>query len=900
MNNYFGGAAVADEHSVYLRRAYLNHLYERVSRLEFSGAELQAEQGGRATFTLDQVYTALLTEEVASAEGVVSEDFNFEGTIVFTEEDDLSTLRQRAGRIRTPRARSAVEQINRHRCLVLLGAPGSGKSSFVNFVTLCLAGELLGDRPAHVARLRAPLPREEKEEEQEQSDAQPWEHGALIPVRIVLRNFVASGLPPAKQRATADDLWRFIESELRESSLGKFAQPLKEELQKHGGLILLDGLDEVPEAEARRSQIKEVVEDFVDAFGLCRFVVTSRTYAYQNEAWMLDGFAARVLAPFNPAQINAFVERWYTRFAAIRDLSLADAEGRALLLKEAIAHNDRLQPLATQPLLLTLMANLHAYRGGSLPERREQLYAAAVELLLDWWERQRVVYEGEQVRVAQPSLLEYLKIGKDRMVAALSELAFSVHRDNPDPAKRAVMRQADVIDALFNASTDSSIRHGQLIEYLSQRAGLLSPEGNRIFSFPHRTFQEYLAARHLTGGSYPDEVAELARTDPGRWREVLLLAGAHAATGTESPIWELVDALCFRPPGAPGYGVADDWGAHLAGQVLSENADLTQIRTRNQPKLERVRQGLVYVLEKSQLPALERAHAGRSLARLGDPRTYVMTVAGMHFCLIPAGAFLRVDAKKQKAEEIGPEEINYDYWMGRFPVSNAQYGEFIAAGGYANREFWAKAIEAGYWDKGKFKGRWDSEARVAPVAVGAPYDLPNHPVVGMTWYEACAFCDWLTGHLRKQHRLANNLIVTLPLEAEWAKAACGGLDTPPHVVQANELLDTWQPIEKRVKPLSGQRYPWGELFNADKANTSESEINSTSVLGCFAGGASGCGVEEMSGTVWEWLLQEPGAIAGGAYYSDSENTTSSARVDFNPSDWFNDFGFRCVVVPSSR
>ena len=95
---------------------------------------------------------------------------------------------------RTARRLSALDVLNAERKLVLLGGPGSGKSTFVNFVALCLAGELLGVADPNLATLTAPLPEEEGVREEEQP--QPWDHGALLPVQVVLRDFAAN-LPPA-------------------------------------------------------------------------------------------------------------------------------------------------------------------------------------------------------------------------------------------------------------------------------------------------------------------------------------------------------------------------------------------------------------------------------------------------------------------------------------------------------------------------------------------------------------------------------------------------------------------------------------------------------------------------------------------------------------------------------
>jgi hypothetical protein len=88
----------------------------------------------------------------------------------------------------------------------LLGDPGSGKSTFVNFVALCLAGEWLGDAHANLSLLTTPLPKDDGEDEEQ---PQPWDHETILPVRVVLRDLAASSLPPAGQQATVNHFWNF-------------------------------------------------------------------------------------------------------------------------------------------------------------------------------------------------------------------------------------------------------------------------------------------------------------------------------------------------------------------------------------------------------------------------------------------------------------------------------------------------------------------------------------------------------------------------------------------------------------------------------------------------------------------------------------------------------------------
>jgi predicted NACHT family NTPase len=390
-----------------------------------------------------------------------------------------------------------------------------------------------------------------------------------------------------------DSLWRFITAELPET-LRPFERSLCQHLLRTGGLLLLDGLDEVPEADQRRVQVKTAVEQFAASFPKVRVLVTSRTYAYQRQDWKLRGFAEAVLAPFSTAQMYCFVEHWYAYVGQAHRLSPDDAQGRATLLKRTIAHTPRLKELATRPLLLTLMASLHAWRGGTLPEQREALYADAVDLLLDQWESQKVrrLPDGTYGLI-QPSLAEWLRVDQQGMRQVLNRLAFEAHRDQPSLVGTADIAETKLVPALLALAPhpDPDRRPERLIEYLRDRAGLLEPRGVGVYTFPHRTFQEYLASCYLTDVNFPDDLAALLRAEPNRWREVTLLAGAKAVRGTAAA-WTLAEALCFEaPPNQPLPENAGYWTALLAAQVLIENKNLGQVAKRNRPKVECIRTG---------------------------------------------------------------------------------------------------------------------------------------------------------------------------------------------------------------------------------------------------------------------------------------------------------------------
>ncbi|MCP5086179.1 MAG: SUMF1/EgtB/PvdO family nonheme iron enzyme [Rhodobacteraceae bacterium] len=885
-----------------LRRAYLSRLLDERNQLLLAGIDPKAATEAGDQLELSAVYTALLTKS--------------------SEEKQLELekmARATAAGERQARRLSALEQLNTHRQLVLLGDPGSGKSTFVNFVTACLAGELLQHPRLGLTLLTTPLPPTEEESRQQNEEPdpvpQPWEHGALLPVPIVLRDLAARNLPHAGQKATAAHLWRFLQAELKAAALSEYAPLLKKELLEQGGIFLFDGLDEVPTADDHRLHIKQLVNDVATTYPRCRVLVTSRTYAYQKQNWRLPDFADTILAPFSQGQIKWFVDRWYTHISGARHLNAQDAQGQAALLKQAIFSNKRLYALAEKPLLLTLMSSLHAWRGGSLPEKREQLYADSVDLLLDAWETRRIVRDADgKVVIIQPSLEQWLQADRDKVRGLLNRLAYEAHSKQTDLVGTADIAEDDLVLGLLNLSEEKTLQPKQLMEFLSNRAGLLLPRGVKVYTFPHRTFQEYLAACHLTGSSYPGEVAELARQDPNRWREVALLAGAKAAAGSAYALWGLVQELCHEAPGA---GEAEAyWGAHLAGQFLVETADLTQLTTAQAGHLTRLRAWLVQVLTAPVLPAIERALAGRHLAQLGDPRPEATDVDSMQFCLVPSGPFWLGEGDEARQVDF----LDAAYWLGRYPVTHAQFMTFVQEDGYAQKAWWAEAIAAGVWKDGAYTGF--GAPRTRPANYGLRFRLANLPVVGVSWYEALAFTRWLTIRWQESGWLPTNWQVTLPSEAEWEKAARGGLSIPERpFIQPIQHTFT-QPPQLTTQPNLHPRraYTWLKTdLTPEMANYRTSEINQTNSVGAYQKSASVVGCEEMLGNVYEWTrsLQKDypynpkdgrenlqrgeydwTVMRGYGWSAEGDSVRCGARYRNYPNYGYNsDSGFRVVLSP---
>jgi len=892
-------------------QTYLEWLYQQCASVSLAGIDRKAaSQQGEARLNLDDIYTALLT------------------TAIQQEQEQKGRERDEAfSRLLSERREqrlSAVAQLNAHERLVLLGGPGSGKSTFVNFAVMCMAGEWLRrgaaneEHYAALSQLTEPLPQQETNEKEQEAQRQPWDHGALIPVRLILRDFAAwRGLPPTGESLTVEHFWEFMRTQFRNASQEPCLPALRRHLVKEGGLLLFDGLDEVPEAEQRRKQIIQLVECCAGEFCRCRIVVTSRTYAYQEQQWGLKGFHVAELAPFTEAQIAAFIARWYHHVGKLQHWHADKIEDRINRLRQAIDSSFRLQEFAERPLLLALMASLHAWRGGSLPEKREELYDDAVELLLDWWESQKVSRKSPRNGDEQKSLSELLSIEKDRLRQALSALAFNAHAQQTELAGTADIPEPELVNALMRVSQTRDLDPALLVNYLSHRAGLLVPRGVGIYTFPHRTFQEYLAACHLTDqDDYPDNLAELTRQTPERWREVLLLAAAHASN-VAPMIWALTDALC---PQDPSGNVAvlpttnDAYCALFVAQALKESADLSRISPRNTAKFERVRRWLKVILTEGMpfdsaqetskpLPARERALAGNLLAIFGDDRPGVGLRADglpdIDWVEIPAGEFWmgsdETFDKDSSKDERPRHRVTFrePFQISRFPITNAQYEAFIEAGGYATEAYWT--TEGWAWKK----GRTD---RYRP---GGAFDLPNHPVVGVSWYEAMAFCAWLTEQFRavETHGRAS-LQCRLPTEAEWEYAARG-----PSLRHAQ----------------GAAQYPWSGEITPEHANYQDTNLGATSAVGCFPKGcvwwSDDGGLDDMAGNVYEWCLDvwhdnyehapddgsawleggnEDWRVQRGGYYgSSAKNLRCACRDwDYRRHYWGDLHGFRVVLVGS--
>ncbi len=379
----------------------------------------------------------------------------------------------------------------------------------------------------------------------------------------------------------------------------------------------------------------------------------------------------------------------------------------------------------------------------------------------------------------------------------------------------ADISENDLISGLISVSNNSDVKPLRLIEFLRDRAGLLISPRINVYTFTHRTFQEYLAACFLTRKDYPSYIAKLAKESPDRWREVALLAGAKSASGGSFAVWALADELCYKSPNGTDDSPQDTWGGYIAGQLLAESASLENVSERNSQILQRIQSWLLKIMSGDTLRAIDRVNAGNILDKLGDNRFnkdyfYLHDDPLLGFVEIPGGKFIMGSDQKKDNYALSDETPQHTleletFYISKYPVTVSQYKEYLYATAQSEQEKWHQYNRFG-----------------------------NHPVVYIDWFNAVDYCNWLTNQLMESQDTpyqikelfeTEGFYLTLPSEAEWEKAARG---------------------------QDGRIYPWGDIFVHDRLNYEDTKIARTSPVGCFDQGNSPYQIKEMSGNVCEW------------------------------------------------
>lgn len=886
-----------------LRDRYLDSLISKCCRARLVGLDPQASDPARSGLSLEHLYVSPDTLTPAR------EDLS-EGAERLKEASDS------AHESRTLSALEALCRVDEGR-MVLLGLPGAGKSTFVRHLALRMA-QALRDPGLRMVDL---LP--------------DWQGRPLLPL-IVSLGRLAESLPSEAKRGDAEMIEHYVCRVFdADERLRGYGETLLAWIRREGGIILFDGLDEVADLELR-PVVREAVEDFADRYGgnsATRFMVSCRTYSYTDDRWQLTGWPTHEIAPWDEGKIHQFVKAWHAELSRVDPARAEDYAHKCQKMLRALDPSDRrrLAETAPNPLILTVMVVVHTHRG-ELPDARALVYEECVDLLLVRWEMERPVL-GQRVR--KRTLLDALGVPRITLDNALQELAYRAHEGGSRPGAvsredQAALVTEDLITGVLQSNLNDLEKVATFLTYCESANGLVMLQGTaplpdappdapprRVFAFPHMTFEEYLAGRYLGRLRNPAGQVREHVDLSDRWREPVMFLGEYLCFRTGD--FERMDAILDRlvPAAALEDPASADWRAGwLAGDLLM----LYRRALQGRPECdERVVTRLCCLVETGVLTARERAAAARTLGVLGDPRPGLAVdgateLPDLQWCLVPPGPFLMGSRKEDDPQTYDDEtpqhtyEVAYPYAVARYPITNAQFQPFVDdSDGYRADRWWTGAGLA-----------WRQERR-GPQMRGGVYDLGNHPAVMITWYEAVAWCRWVSRRMQRIGALPDGWEVRLPSEAEWEKAARGGPQIPedPVVWRGDDVDPVGLELAMAENPLPARRYPWGDDADPKRANYAETGIGTTCAVGIFPYGSSPYGCLDLSGNVWEWCAtkwvetyeaygdkEDNGlegdarrVVRGGAFYDLGGLVRCAVRSWYNPDLRYWNRGFRPVVAP---
>ncbi len=549
-----------------------------------------------------------------------------------------------------------------------------------------------------------------------------------------------------------------------------------------------------------------------------------------------------------------------------------------------------LYKLARSPLLLTLIAQVDSSGSGStLPNDRAGLYEKMVELLLARWENR--LDQDTHMGVEGDRVLS-LGVPTEELRTVLARLAYKGHQAQGEEqsgqgsqgskeaaSQVAEISYADLHMALIN-QFETKERVDQIITYISQRTGLLvEHESNATFAFPHRTYQEYLAARYLIQRSDGQKLlCQKLEEQPDWWKEVFLLS---AGSSMKTPVYvqNLLNELLPNEPEKENVSSKATL-IMIAAQALSETDFRAHVEQEQRAGgytviYHRIQTWLqISMSADKQVSTDVRIEAADWLAKLGDnrhgaginPQTGWPDIAWGG--VVPAGTYeIGGDRNAYDSFDKGTKaRIEKEFALAKYPVTNGQFQAFIDdTKGQDDADWWQGIPE----NEKKFAdSRW-------PHA--------NRPRTNVSWYQATAFCRWLSQKLKEE--------IYLPNEYEWETAAhWGGEGTDgPHSFEG-----------------ASRFYPYGNQFDKEKANTDESGIGQTTAVGLYPSGKNeALDLYDMSGNVWEWCRNkyQPDknwrVLRGGSFGGNRSNARAAGRSSDSPDyrDYF--LGFRVAVVRRS-
>jgi formylglycine-generating enzyme required for sulfatase activity len=690
-----------------------------------------------------------------------------------------------------------------------VGDAGSGKTTTLHYGALVLAHDYAQHTTAgarDTLDLHCPQP--------------------LLPFYIRL-TLVATYVREAEARATSDELpalqgapskllleWldSYTVAQVKNSQRAIPDHMPSKRLEDGACLVMLDGLDETGD-EYERAYIQRLIHNLQQDYPHNRYLVASRPFADLR----LPAFEERHLSPMNGDEMQTLLRKW---FGAMQEASTTHKQrersaDQVAYLWGILQRNPRLFEMATNPLLLTSMALL-VYTGTGLPRERAKLYYNLVDLLLEQWRIEQVTGGKPGKRDRRPLLfaeeetIESVRRRLQKLAAWMQE------QQRREIRLREVQEQlrADYAEFMGWHREKSDDYVCRLMESLSLESGLVQRRDNG-YSFAHYTLQEYLTARAYDEREQGVDGLFDHYHQP-RWRETTLLAVGHWATsGYPDRARQLLRRLLDT----------SKTDALLLAAAALDDADADRVLELSPLRSETIQRLHSIAFSPDACPnPTTRNEAAELLDRLGGDNRPALNFTREEYwaARIEPGEFILGDDHSEYGNEKPAMRyrILRPYALARFPVTNRQYLAFL------------EDLER--------QGRTDEANQHRPIFwPGKHYRAGegNHPVVGVTWYNVTAFATWLDRHLKDKKVIPESDIIRLPTEPEWERAAA--YPVAIHNLEADKRL-----------------YPWPNSSNEQRAthraNTKESDLSGTSVVGIFPHGSADCGAQDLAGNVWEW------------------------------------------------